>query len=347
MDASFLSNLRRHDSDITQLDALNPVYWSLGPLLNMPLNSPQVQALGYKAPFPQFNPSLPLYRALLPYPQYTSLQNQAAARTSSDYDAALFTVEKRYSNGLTLLAHYTISKQITDTDWGAGNRGTVARDPYNFRLDKGLDRYDTPQRLVASYSYELPFGTGKKFASTGAVGKYVLGGWTVAAIHNYQAGSPLNISGAQSVGIPTITASANRVLGVPVRSSTSCSDLKFGDFQRDHMLNAGNAAEAAATGLPLAYVPEGDYQIGDTPKFDPHARQCWTLNENVSLVKRFPVVRERMHLVLGADAINVFNRHQFSTGVQGVSTTSATFGLIQPYQPFGPRVVQIRMRIDW
>jgi hypothetical protein len=167
------------------------------------------------------------------------------------------------------------------------------------------------------------------------------------AIHNYQAGSPLNITGGQSVGIPTITTSANRVLGVPVRSSTSCSDLQFGNPTRDHMLNAGNAAEAAATGLPLAYVPEGDYQIGNTPKFDPHARQCWTLNENISLVKRFPVIHERMRLVLGADAINVFNRHQFSTGVQGVSTTSATFGLIQPYQPFGPRVVQVRMRVDW
>jgi len=170
----------------------------------------------------------------------------------------------------------------------------------------------------------------------------------VAAIHNYQAGSPLNITGGQSVGIPgNITATANRALNVPVRSAVSCSDLEFGNPLKDHMLNAGNAAEAAATGLPLAYLPEGDYQLGNTPKFDPHARQCWTLNENVSLVKRFPVINERLHLVLGADAINVFNRHQFQTGVQGASTTSATFGLIQPYQPFGPRIVQVRMRVDW
>jgi hypothetical protein len=99
--------------------------------------------------------------------------------------------------------------------------------------------------------------------------------------------------------------------------------------------------------LPLAYLPQGDFQIGNTPKFDPQARQCWTLNENLSLVKRFPVISERIHLVLGADAINAFNRHQFQAAVQGASTTSATFGIIQPYQPFGPRVVQIRMRLDW
>src|SRR5439155_11735884 len=133
-------------------------------------------------------------------------------------------------------------------------------------------------------SYELPFGTGKKFASTGPVGKYILGGWTVAAIHNYQAGSPLNITGGQSVGIPgNITATANRALNVPERSAISCSDLEFGNPLKDHMLNAGNAAEAAATGLPLAYLPEGDYQLGNTPKFDPHARQCWTLNEKVAV----------------------------------------------------------------
>jgi hypothetical protein len=260
----------------------------------------------------------------------------------------IFKVEKRYSNGLSLLAHYTISKQITDTDWGPGNRGTSARDPYNARLDKALGRYDTPQRLVASYSYELPFGPGKKLLNHGVAAKYLAGGWQLAAIHNYQAGSPMNITGGQSVGIPgNIGVTANRAAGVPVRSSIGCSDLVFGDPLRSHMLNAGNAAQAAATGLPLAYIPQGDFQVGNAPKFDPEVRQCWTLSENLSLVKRFPVIVERIHLVLGADAINAFNRHQFQTAVQGASTTSATFGSIQPYQPFGPRVVQVRMRVDW
>jgi hypothetical protein len=348
LNASYMGNLRRHDSDELQMDALNPKYWSLGPLLNLPMSSPQVQAAGFTLPYPQFSPSLPLYRALLPYPQYTSIQDQASTRTSSDYHSAIFTAEKRYSQGLTLMVNYVVSKQITDTDWGAGNRGTVARDPYNARLDKGLDRYDCPQRLVASYSYDLPFGPGKQLLGKGFVGKYIAGGWTLAAIQNYQAGSPLNVTGGQSVGIPgNFSVTANRATGVPVRNNIPCSQLQFGNPQKEYMLNAGNAAQAAATGMPLAYVPEGDYQIGNTPKFDPQARQCWTLNENVSLVKRFPVVRERVHVVLGADAINVANRHQFSTGVQGVSTTSATFGLVTPYQPFGARVVQFRLRLDW
>lgn len=348
VEANYLANLRRHDADIRQMNGLNPEYWSLGTLLNLPLNSPQVQARGFQSPYPEFDTRLPLFRALLPYPQFLSLQNQASSRTSSTYHAAIFKVEKRYSNGLSLLAHYTISKQITDTDWGPGNRGTSARDPYNARLDKGLGRYDTPQRLVASYSYELPFGPGKKFLNKGIAAKYIAGGWSVAAIHNYQAGSPMNITGGQSVGIPgNIGVTSNRAAGVPVRSSIGCSDLVFGDPQRNRMLNAGTSAQAAFSGLPLAYIPQGDFQIGNTPKFDPRARQCSTLHENLSLVKRFPVIGEHFNLVLGADAINVFNRHQFATAVQGASTTSATFGIIQPYQPFGPRVVQVRMRVDW
>ncbi len=348
LDASYISNLRRHDSDIQQLNGLHPQYWSLGPLLNMPLNSPQVQARGFRSPYPEFDSRLPLFRALLPFPQFLSLQNQASNHTSSTYHAAIFTVTKRYSNGLSLLAHYTISKQITDTDWGPGNRGTAPRDPYNARLNKALGRYDSPQRLMAAYSYELPFGPGKKFLNKGLVGKYVAGGWQIAAIHNYQAGQPMNITGGQSVGIPgSINVTADRALGVPVRSAIPCSELQFGNPQRNQMLNAGNRAQAAATGLPLAYIPQGDFQIGNAPKFDPQARQCWTLSENLSLVKRFPVIGERVHLVLGADAINAFNRHQFATAVQGAATTSATFGIIQPYQPFGPRVVQVRLRVDW
>jgi len=44
---------------------------------------------------------------------------------------------------------------------------------------------------VASYTYELPFGAGKKFLSGKDVfSRYVAGGWSLSGIHTYRLGLP-------------------------------------------------------------------------------------------------------------------------------------------------------------
>ena len=349
IETTYFANLRRFDQDHNPLNTLAPAYRGLGPLLNLPLNSPQVQAAGYSKPFPEFNASLPLYRALVPYPQYVNLDNPAATRTNSTYHAVLLKAEKRFSHGLTFLAHWTISKQLTDTDWSTGSRGSAPRDPYNRRLQKGLERFDTPHRVVLTYSYELPFGPGKKLATgINVVDKYVAGGWTISGVHEYQSGYPVSYgSGGLSVGIPTLGVTPNRVLGVPTRSKLSCGEMRFGDPSRNYLLNAGSPTQAARTGRPSAYSPEGDYQLGNAPLIDPHARQCPGLNENVSLIKQFPVIRDRVHVVLGIDAFNLLNRHRWITYKFGGNFTASDFGEIQPDQPNGPRTLQVRMRVQW
>ena len=52
---------------------------------------------------------------------------------------------------------------------------------------------DYPDNLVISYSYELPFGPGKKFLNQGgAIGK-IVGGWKFSGIQQYQSGAPQEI----------------------------------------------------------------------------------------------------------------------------------------------------------
>jgi len=207
-----------------------------------------------------------------------------------------------------------------------------------------------------SYSYELPFGPGKKFlGNTGLIGKMVLSGWTVSAIQQYESGPPAVLDGYQSIPVPltpSITTSgsrADRVVGVPVRSSTSCRDIRYGDptNPRAYLFNAGNAAEAAAIGLPLAFVPEGDFKIGNTPNTDPHARQCPVFNEDVSVTKDFPVIKERLKVRFGADFFNIFNRHTWNSGEYGQDVGQSNFGIAQPYQISGPRIVQMHVRVEF
>ncbi|HEY6273705.1 MAG TPA: TonB-dependent receptor [Terriglobales bacterium] len=114
----------------------------------------------------------------------------------SIYNGAQFKLEKRTSVGLTLLAAYTWSKTIDDTD-------TIVF-PYLDNLNRGLSSgfkgADIPQNFVISYSYDLPFGYGRKWlgGSTGAVG-HLVSGWSASGITTFQSGTPLQITVASSL----------------------------------------------------------------------------------------------------------------------------------------------------
>jgi hypothetical protein len=344
---TYFANDIHYGIDDMPLDELNPVYWHLGSLLAQPLSSPQVQALGFTAPYAGFSMSQPLYQALLPHPQYTGLTDTAVPWTSSTYNAGIVKLQKRFSSGLSLSANYTWSKQLTDM-YGQ-SPAAVPLDAYNFSLSKGLAQQDVPERAVISYSYQLPIGRGRKFLpSAGGVGGFLLGGWTISGIQTYQDGFPALVVGGLGTTIPTVSAQANQVEGVPLRSSLSCRAAQFGNPLKDHLFNAGNPAEAAATGLPLAFSSEGNYGFGNAPIDQPHARQCGTEDEDFTLDKVMRV-HEKIGVRFGVEVYNVFNRHSWET-VANASTqniNSSTFGVIQPYQVNGPREFQMKLRVEF
>ena len=75
-----------------------------------------------------------------------------------------------------MLAHYTISKLIsdsdspgTDIDWLGGFTGL--QNWKNLRQERSLATFDIPQRFVLSFDYQLPVGRGKAIA--GGIGKNV------------------------------------------------------------------------------------------------------------------------------------------------------------------------------
>jgi hypothetical protein len=117
------------------------------------------------------------------------------------YNAMQVQAQKRISAGLTLLANYTWSKSITNADseypaqanWnGNGNGGAL--NTYNLKVEKGLSQYDIPQRLILSYTYQLPFGKGKQFANQGGVVNALVGDWQFAGVQTYESGTPLAVN---------------------------------------------------------------------------------------------------------------------------------------------------------
>jgi hypothetical protein len=104
----------------------------------------------------------------------------------SDYHSLQLKVQKRFAAGLSFLGAYTWSKTL--------ERGQDFIDPENY-MTKALANQDIPQRLVISYTYELPVGHGKRFGQNlNAWEIAAVGGWQFQGITTFYSGRPFTPS---------------------------------------------------------------------------------------------------------------------------------------------------------
>lgn len=129
----------------------------------------------------------------LPYPQFDPGIFTALNDGLSNFNAVSLRVEKRYSNGFSVLGNYQFAKSI-DTNSGETDNSIAYRQ--NTRLNRARSAFDQRQRAVLSGGYELPFGRGKRWVSGGGLSSRLLGDWQVQAILSLLTGMPFTPSGA-------------------------------------------------------------------------------------------------------------------------------------------------------
>ena len=131
-------------------------------------------------------------QALRTNPQYQGLHRYYESLGVSTYNALQVKLDKRFSNGLTLLVSYAWSKTLTD---GGSMFSTFSSEfgsttPWNRKAQKAYGFEDIPNNLVISYIYDFPVGQGKKFLNHGGVVNAIVGGWKWSGILTYQSGLP-------------------------------------------------------------------------------------------------------------------------------------------------------------
>jgi hypothetical protein len=96
------------------------------------------------------------------------------------YNALQTKLEKRLGNGATFLAAYTWSKNLGTSN---GQVGGQIQNAHDAKAQYGYVDPDYRHRFVASYTYELPFGRGRKYGSNlNRMVNGVVGGWQTSGI---------------------------------------------------------------------------------------------------------------------------------------------------------------------
>jgi hypothetical protein len=112
---------------------------------------------------------------LRPFPQFSDVRLINPAIGRSSYHAGFVRVQKRLSDGLSLLAHYTYSRYMDDAESSTeyGVTGSYM-DAYHRDLDWARSATDVPHHLVVSVLYELA-------------------GWRVGLLQTMQSGPPFTV----------------------------------------------------------------------------------------------------------------------------------------------------------
>ena len=314
-----------------QFDQLNPQYFSQGSALNNLVANPfyGVVPTGALA-----QTTVKAGQLLLPYPQYLSLSDPANYDGDSTYHALQAKVEKRFKNGGTLLGAYTFSKVLADveslTTWLDTTLGGDAgyQNYYNLRGEKSISSFDSRQRLVVSYVYDLPFGKGQQYLSSArGIADRVVAGWGINGVITFQDGFPLGLTAtpnnlsAFNVGLrPNVVAGCNK-------ATSGSAQSRLTDWFNQ-----------ACFGVPTPYT------LGNEARTDPNLRGPGIANYDFAIFKRTSIT-ERFNLEFRAEAFNLFNRVQFAPP-NTVATTAAnnTFGVISS-QLNQPRLMQLAMRL--
>jgi hypothetical protein len=237
--------------------------------------------------------------------------------TNSNYHSLQTKLDRRFSNGFSMTTAYTYAKAIDST--GADNGGFR----YYINPSRNRARGDADIRhvFVQSYLYELPFGKGKKFLTSGP-GAWIAGGWQVNSIFTLQTGRPFNLS--VPGGIINAPGSANDPNLVGTYTATKevgpgAQWFERGAFAQPAAGTFGNIGRNAFTGPGL-------------------------FNIDASLFRRIRIT-ERFTAELRLESFNATNTPKFNNPNGDI--TSPNFGRVTGAQaaPNGPREVQLGLKI--
>ncbi len=233
------------------------------------------------------------------YPQFAGATGYDSWGDSI-YHAATLRVEKRFSQGLSLLLSYTFSKLIDNNIGGGGSSfadsgDNSVRNWDDLRAERSVSSNDLPQRLVISSSYELPFGKN----GPGAY-RYLAGGWQMNVIASFQSGNVIAIT----QNTPAFGSAKPNATGLDPAASNQSID--------------GWLNRAAFSNAPA-------FTIGNVGRNLPRTRSDGLNNFDFSVLKSFKL-REKMNLQFRAEAFNFLNTPTFGNPAGNID--AGNFGLV-------------------
>jgi Carboxypeptidase regulatory-like domain/TonB dependent receptor-like, beta-barrel len=242
----------------------------------------------------------------------------------SRYNALTARVTKRFSQGLSVLAAYTYSKQM-DFNGGDSSEITLLQDANNPMASYSVGDIDIPQVLSISPIWELPLGSGQRYLNRTGLVNALAGGWEFSGIITFHSGNPFTIYS------PDDYSNSGSASPQPDRTCNGAGPKTVEEWFNTSCFTTAYLGLALANGAP---------RFGNSGRnilFGPGLNQ-W----DVSLIKRNKI-SERFSLEFRAEFFNLFNHPHF--GNPASTTDTGDFGLVEGAG--SPRDIQFGLKLNF
>jgi hypothetical protein len=253
---------------------------------------------------------------LRPFPQFSNvtLINPSIGRSS--YHAGFVRVQKRFSDGFSLLAHYTRSRYMDDAESANeyGSSGSYM-DAYHRALDWAASASDVPHHVVVTVLYEVPAVWRHRYLNA------ALGNWRVGVLETVQSGPPFTVLTAANT--------TNAFPAGPLRPNLA-GDPTLPSDQRtlDRWFDTS------------AFVNPAPFTFGNSPRSvlrgPAVATTDLTLEKSIAIAG--PVKAD-----VRVEAYNLLNRANFN--IPGFTLGAPDFGVISSARP--ARTIQLGARLSF
>lgn len=264
-----------------------------------------------------------------PFPYVDTSIGYLRASGNANYNGLQVSLQKQMSHGLEFIVNYTYSKALgnsSSANLGAQNNDGFRDSRYPNEEYGPLD-FDVRNRFVASYVYDLPFGTGQRFATHVRAIDEAIGHWNWSGIVTLSAGNWFTVTdGNGSFGNSDGQQRPDVVPGVSARSKPCVTGTFFNTcaFQDPALGSMGNV------GMNTLEGPG-------------------TKNVDFALLKTIPLGESR-HFEFRAEAFNAFNHPNLlfaqpgpQNGINSTVMGTSSFGYLTGVQ--SPRQLQLALKL--
>jgi hypothetical protein len=250
-------------------------------------------------------------------PVFTDIFAEDTVATSS-YNAFEAMLEKRFSKGLQFQAAYTFSKSM---DEASSFEETL--DPFNFKNSRALSLFNSAQRFVISYFWDLPIPK-----HSGWVGK-IADDWAISGITEFQSGFPIRLAN-DSINAASDTELINSFFFVGTEAPQRVAPFTT--------LNPKTNGGYWFSPTDFASPPPGHFNTGTQRTIC-----CGPgLNNTDFSVHKLITLTETKYLQFRTEFFNIANHTQF-TNPDGNLGDGALFGKITSARD--PRLVQFALKL--
>jgi hypothetical protein len=260
----------------------------------------------------------------------------------SNYNAGFLSLRKTTSAGLTFNFNYTFSHAF---DQIGQNQESLneASDAFKLDRDYGSASFDRRHAITALLTYDLPFGSGRRYSSGSGFANKVVGGWNVSGVWSFATGLPLDVNNGtnscQELGQGAVFGNCSAYF--PIGATK---------YQSGSVHNNNGSLNAYANGDAIAGDPLGGFSFFAPPDPAIYGRtgrgyfrglNRWNVDFGVSKITK---ITERISTRFDCQMTNVFNHVMFVDPTTDIG--SGSFGALNT-QYNQPRFIQFGLRFDF